>query len=369
MSTNKWRAEEERLLKMLLPTNTHREISEQINRRFAQKLTGFPGERSEESIRKKIAREGWKKEDFKNYQEENEVATTFRKIAAIQEEYKDRSIKLTRGVMPADQATTKILSLSDIHFPFAREDLLERAINDNSDADIVVINGDMLEGYIFSSFKKSKNIAAIHEYITAFEFVEVLSKRFKDVVIVDGNHDIRSGRLIGEGIPKGAEQVLRTNLVQRIANGERLDETGAVVELVDFKNVHYEARESWYVRIGKTLFIHPHTRGSGKPGFTVNAVGEKLLKRYPDGDVDSVVCGHTHQVYKGIVNGVLMMEQGCLADLLAYVWKPNSLTRKNYQNGYAVIYQDKDGNTDFNRSGVIYFGEVIPAKKEIFSKD
>ena len=34
-------------------------------------------------------------------------------------------------------------------------------------------------------------------------------------------------------------------------------------------------------------------------------------------------------------------------------------------NGYTVIYQDKNGNTNFNKSHVVYLGSVLPPKKEI----
>ena len=34
-------------------------------------------------------------------------------------------------------------------------------------------------------------------------------------------------------------------------------------------------------------------------------------------------------------------------------------------NGYAVIYQDSDGNTNFNLSTPVYLGTHVPVKKEI----
>lgn len=34
-------------------------------------------------------------------------------------------------------------------------------------------------------------------------------------------------------------------------------------------------------------------------------------------------------------------------------------------NGYAVIYQDEEGNTDFSTSRPYYLGSELPAKKKI----
>jgi predicted phosphodiesterase len=364
MSTYKWRPQEERLLQTLLPTNTYREISEQINRRHDKGIMGFPCERTDEAVRKKCQRESWSAESVT----ENVVdphADRWAQLRQIQDQYQAQGDTRTRGILDASTITTKILSVSDIHFPLAREDLLEEILNEHDDADVVVVNGDLMEGYVFSSFEKNKSIAALDEYRVAFAFIEMLSERFPKVVLVDGNHDIRAARAVRQqGFGKDASQILRPNLMARLANGELLDASGLLVEKKDFSNVHYEPRESWFVKIGKTLFMHPHGRGGSQPGHTVTRVGDKLIRRYQEDEVDSVVCGHTHKIYKGIINGKLYIEQGYLAGVLAYLHSPKSDSRFNYQNGYAVIYQDAEGNTDFNLSGPVYMGESLPPKKE-----
>lgn len=365
MSTYRWRPQEERLLQTLLPTNSYREISEQINRRHDKGIPGFPCERTDEAVRKKCDRENWTPESCASFSDEDPHAERWDQLREIQEQYKAQAVTRRRGLVGKKKVTTKILSLSDIHFPLAREDLLEQILKDHADADVVVINGDLMEGYIFSTFAKNKSIAALDEYRAAFLFIKLLSETFPKVILVDGNHDIRAGRALkSAGFEKDASQILRPNLMARLANGELLDESGLLVEKLDFSNVIYEPRESWFVKVGKTLFIHPHTRGGSMPGHTVTRVGDKLMRRYKEDEVDSVVCGHTHKIYKGVLNGKLYIEQGFLAGVLAYLHSPKSDYRFNYQNGYAVIYQDAEGNTDFNLSGPIYMGESLPPKKE-----
>ena len=365
MSTYKWRPEEERLVQTLLPTNTYREISEQINRRHDKGLAGFPCGRTDEAVRKKCVREDWSPDSCKNFRDNDPYVKRWEMLKQIQDNYRAMGVERSGGIIADADIARKILSLSDIHFPFAREDLLEQILTEHSDSDVVVINGDLLEGYVWSSWAKHKRIAALDEYRLAFEFVRMLSDMFPTVVIVAGNHDIRTSRAVKQsGFDKEASQILRPDLLARIANGELLDESGLLIEKLDFSNVVYQMREPWFVKVGKTLFIHPHGRGGSDPGHTVRRHGNKLMRRYKDDEVDSVVCGHTHKIYKGVVNGKLYIEQGYLAGVLAYLHSPKSDHQFNYQNGYAVIYQDAEGNTDFNRSGPIYLGESLPPKKE-----
>lgn len=182
--------------------------------------------------------------------------------------------------------------------------------------------------------------------------------------MVSGNHDIRPARAIADTFTKDASQILRPDLLARIANGERLDDDGNLTELVKWSNVTYEKYDSWYVRIGKTIFAHPHAFSSGTPGGTVRKVDAYFANRLQPGDFDSIVIGHTHTFYKGIVAGRLLIEQGALCARVPYEHKPN-LKFQHSTCGYAVIYQDKDGNTDFNFSGPIYVGSEIPPKKAV----
>jgi predicted phosphodiesterase len=366
MSTSyKWSAEEEHLLRLLRATHGYSEISIEFKKRLDKQLPGFRCSRSSESIRKKCDREQITAESCTGYTaDKNPVQTRLNTIRDIQEKYRKMSILKRRGVISPDKITRKILSLSDIHFPLARLDLLAEAIADHMDANIVVLNGDILEGDIFSSYEKMRRIAALDEYNSGFNLVAYLAANFETVVINGGNHDDRPARALKTaGFDKEASQILRPDLLARIANGERLDQSGLLVEKLDFSNVIYEQRENWYVKIGKTLFIHPSSRGSSKPGFTVSSWHKKFQERYPYGEYDSIVCGHTHQLYKGIVNSHLLMEQGCFADLMAYAWNKRVAFNGNSQNGYAVIYQDAEGNTCFNKSTIVFLGEVIPPKK------
>ena len=60
----------------------------------------------------------------------------------------------------------------------------------------------------------------------------------------------------------------------------------------------------------------------------------------------------------------LLIEQGAMCARQPYQHK-SDLRFPHAMNGYAVIYQDYEGNTCFNKSHVVYLGSQLPPKKEI----
>jgi predicted phosphodiesterase len=357
---NKWSDTEEQLLLELIAEGlSYLEVASY----FQKKLNTTPKPnislRSPEAIERKLRRIDKRKEQKLPT---NNSASPWDKLKKARERHGDKSSFSDVGLV--NSSSRKILSLSDIHFPLAREDHLRHALKEHADADIIVLNGDILDGYAASRFEKDKDIAAIEEYMAAFDFIEHCSKTFPKVILISGNHDVRTSSLLKKApINQAALTVFETDLIARIANGERLNRQGQLVEKLNFKNVHYQEHESWWIKIGKTLFVHPHNRGSSKPGFTVDVWAKKFLERLPRGSFDSIVCGHTHKVSKHIAYSLLLIEQGCMADYMSYAWQPREIINGNSINGYAVIYQDKEGNTDFNRSNFVYCGQLLPANK------
>lgn len=76
------------------------------------------------------------------------------------------------------------------------------------------------------------------------------------------------------------------------------------------------------------------------------------------------VTQNTHQVAMVVTRGKLCIEQGCLCAPLDYE-KQGKLRFKPMSLGYSVIYQDKEGNCDFNKSRVFFLGTQIPTKTSI----
>lgn len=359
MISTKWTPQEENLLTLLRPTSTYREIAEQIQRRVDKGLAGFTVARTESAVRTKFNRESIIEEtpEFEDCNWDSILKIREQYSSRVEYDYTGLDCKIAR----------KIVSISDLHMPYVRMDLLTNIIDNHPDLDILVLNGDLFENETLSTFSKSGTLSVLDEYIMVFDLIYLLSRRFPKakIVLTAGNHDLRRvTRKFNESLPKAAHQMFRPDLIARIVQGERLDRYGNLIEKVDFSNVYYDQYRPWFVQIGKTLFVHPWNRGSSKPGFTVNRCNDYLFSQYGN-TYDSMVCGHTHQIYKGVVAGKLLIEQGCLADLLHYAHSADLAYTSMGLNGYAVIYQDAEGNTDFNASNVYYLGMSFPIKKPI----
>lgn len=351
----KWTPEEEKLLARSLGKLNYAEITSLINAKYNENTPGFPYQRTEPAVRRKILRDKITPTETKEYSDNWDF------IIETAKEYRSRSTKLDVGL--SDSKERKIVSFSDLHLPFFLWEDMEKALIQHKDANIIVLNGDILDAYIFSTFSKSKNIAAIKEYKMAFDLVHYLSDNFEKVVLVSGNHDYRTSRALKmAGFSNDASSVYGGDLLFRIANGEKLNDQAVLEEKIEFDNVYYQRADPWYVRIGKTIFCHPSGFGSKYPGATVVKLLDHFSERMQDSDFDSIVVGHTHKVYKGVVSGKLLIEQGAMAHRLPYQFQAD-LKFKNAMNGYAVIYQDANGNTNFNDSTPIYIGSHLPTKK------
>ena len=76
-------------------------------------------------------------------------------------------------------------------------------------------------------FQKLKELLQSKSIKAAYDLVHWLSDNFENIIIVSGNHDSRSSKVLARsGFEKEATQVFRPDLLSRIANGEELDDLG-----------------------------------------------------------------------------------------------------------------------------------------------
>lgn len=335
-------------------------IVEILSKLHKQNPSLYPSERSSSAVRNKR----------RLLEEIGEIippqTETFKEgFLKIQEIQSNHYSGITNGTLnyKTENANKKILSMSDIHFPFARVDLLQQIIDTHHDADEVVLNGDIVEGYAYSSYNKSRSVYAVDEYNCMFAFVGELLKIFPHITLVEGNHEDRLARYLSRlGVGEAQNSLFRPSIMSRIANGEELDEHGATRSIhQDYRDhITFREKERWWTKIGQTIFIHPSSKITSAPGFAVGRWHQAFSNRFPSDYYDSMVCGHTHAVYKGVIEGKLLIEEGCLSGFMDYEWSRQEVSLLKAMNGYAVIYQDEFGNTDFNKSNVFYLGYVSP---------
>lgn len=347
-----WTDEEKALLRELRPTHN----LTQLHKEFKAKKFN----RSRKAIERKCANMGVFYNGVPKKQEEDlsKYDKTWKAIRKLKEVYKEDSVETrSRGIL-AGKKRRKILSLSDFHIPFERDDLILQAVEEHKDADILVLNGDILDVYAVSTWPKEKSIALKKEYDIALEYMKIFAKTFPKVVITRGNHEFRLNRYFNSNVTPAISFLVNKEILGHLSEGKVYDDDGNVIETLDFSNVIYlPGNEAWFFKVGKTMFVHPQAF-SIVPGKTSVMAWEYFMDRE---DIDSICCAHTHQQSWLTKKGKLCMEQGCLAVPLDYS-KQGKLTYGPQTLGYAVLYQDEHGNTDFNMSRTIFLGIQYPHK-------
>lgn len=264
---------------------------------------------------------------------------------------------LVKRPAAASSQYTKILTLSDLHFPFQNQELIDEIVEEHSDADILVLNGDLLDGYAASSFGKNKTVPMHLEYTMGLDFVFKMSKLFPQVYLVRGNHEVRVERYMTSRLDPNMSMFGIKDALSYLASGYVFDKDGNPKGILNMDNVFYNLTGNpWILQLNKTVFLHPNCFTSG-PFKTVMSACDYLQNFLDWGSYDSVVMGHTHQLGKTVYRGKLLMEQGCLVKVMDYN-RNGKFTKTPSTLGYAVIYQDSDGNTLFNDSNVFYSGTL-----------
>jgi len=359
MEQNQWSPEEITLLEELRP---YYELKE-IIRLFAG--AGFT--RTPKAIKRKIEKLGLKRirpgfpQEPQLETEDKDQKETWDKIIALRSEYIEGLIHRTTGMIRPEKIARKLLCISDLHIPFERDDLIHQIITSHKDSDVLVVNGDMLELYAVSTWPKNRNVVLQHEYNIALEYLKLFSKTFPHVVLVRGNHEVRLQSYFNQNVSKAVSFLVNKDILSRLAAGEVYNTAGDIIEKYDFSNIYCDSGpESWFVKIGKTIFVHPKTMSSKIEGRTAVSAEEYFLERE---DIDSVIVAHTHKQAWIPSRGKICIEQGCLCCPLDYE-KQGKLNFKPTTLGYCVVYQDIEGNCDFNATRPIYLGTQSPLKPE-----
>jgi predicted phosphodiesterase len=355
ISSRDWSPEEVSLLEQLRPHLTITEVFEEFRSK------GY--DRSRKAIERKACNirvfyKG-KPTDTSIITTDDEYSAAWQKILNLKQEYKEDYDYRRVGLMDPKKSNRKILCISDFHIPFDRDDLIYSIIKEHHDADILVVNGDMLDLHAVSTWPKERAVILRKEYDIAMEYLKVFSQTFPHVVITRGNHEYRLNRYFHSNVSKDVSFMINKEVLGRLAGGEIYDEDGNIIEKLEFKNVHYESGpEAWFCKIGKTMFVHPLAFSKIETKTAVTAQ-EYFMERE---DLDCIVCAHTH--HQGIApsRNKLCIEQGCLCCPLDYE-KQGKLRYKAMVLGYTVVYQDKDGNCDFNKTHNVYLGTQYPIKK------
>lgn len=358
--SNFWSEEETEIaLKLMQEDRIAREISDELKKR------GF--NRSRSAVRhhlEKFQNEA-EEENFEDNSSEESVGInkdyfqeTLEKIRALRDKLvkitSDKFVRVGRPVNP----NVKILTLSDFHIPFENPDIIKHALENHLDADILVLNGDILDHYMVSKWPQKKAILLKWEYQLAIEWLKLFSNTFKKVIITLGNHEYRLQSYFHSNIDPAIHFLTSPDILKRLSDGYDFNEEGILVKTHNFDNIHYEhGMLNWYTTIGKCIFAHPRAFSSVPMKTIVNAANSFLDRE----NYQCLVLGHTHRIGSIIWRNKLLIEQGCCCVPLDYE-ADGKLKFGPQSFGYAIVYINKQGDVDFNKTQYIYYGTGTAVK-------
>lgn len=299
--------------------------------RMLKKKEGYLGKEinsPEESIFKKVVED----DKLKYFTPQDiEDAKSFMMINKIQKQLSDIYN------FNNDGKRKKILSLSDIHAPYADVASIDKAIRENTDCDICVINGDLLDLDSMSSFDSMKDMNISDEFKQVHKILKVLNETFDKTYVVGGNHDYtRFARYIMKNIKPSLKEYAY----------DRLNPLKFVTE--KYENI--EVLNHNLLEIGDVIFKHPNRYSAPEMKTIVNEKDIMLANKndLPNPDFRMIVMGHTHNAGSYYLNGVKLIEQGCLCEKMEYRFLDP--VKRVWTTGYAVINLDENGKVDFNTS-------------------
>jgi predicted phosphodiesterase len=203
--------------------------------------------------------------------------------------------------IPFEVNYSKILILSDLHFPYQDNKAIELALKygEKNKMDCILINGDLFDFATISRHEKDwRHRSLVDEIDTVKEFFDYLQHRYPNVKIIfkEGNHDERFDKWLFHKSP------------------EFFDISGLTLKDVlklNEKGIDYVC-DRLPVKIGKLLVLHGHElNGSGG----VNPARATFLKT-----IANVLIGHCHrtsQHTEPTLNGdvIVSTSTGCLCGM------------------------------------------------------
>ena len=246
-----------------------------------------------------------------------------------------------------DGVRTRILCLSDFHVPFQLPiSTFERYAGR---VDILVLNGDLVDMQAISKFPKLYRVSPMDELISGRQyFIDLIDYIHpKRVVINYGNHEMRWSAYFAKNLDADMLELMpETALDLLIDDGfyhyDKRQRTKVWYEPIKnvFEDIKVEYTQSWWTKIGKTIFAHPLAYSSG-----MLKTAEKAIDYFYRVEHDfSMICiGHTHKLGNYIQGGVSLYEQGacCYTEKMDYT---DGRLIYPQQKGYLYLCQDADGD-------------------------
>ena len=251
---------------------------------------------------------------------------------------------------------TTILSISDLHYPFAKP--LETFKEYAGKIDVLQLNGDILDCMQLSRFSKSYRVSPIDEIIEGRQYIIDLIEmiRPKKVLVNHGNHELRLGSFLCKNLDNELQELMPETafdyiFVDGFTHYNR--KTKAKVKYAPlcevFDDIEIEYTGTWYSQYKDILFCHPKTFASNPM-----KTAEKALYwfRNEGFSFGGLIMSHTHRCGSYKIGNTMIYEQGCCCDTGKMKYSDGLLVNSQ-KEGFMIICLDKDGHLIEEKTKVI----------------
>lgn len=296
------------------------------------------------TLAKKIYKEN--PESFKNVESVRTIVRLYRgKMGNKMKQKMKTSVEYIPKTLPVSYAEdftpyeisqSRVLIISDLHFPYQNNEAIEVAINYGIEKDVncVLINGDLFDFATISRHEKDWRQRSVKDELDAVkQFLDYLQDKLPKarVIFKEGNHCERFEKWLFHKAPEyfGIDE-FRLDVLLNF--GER-----GITHVKDKRPI----------KLGKLTVLHGHELAGGSGG--VNPARATFLKT-----LDSVIVGHYHKTSshtETTMNGnVISVESmGCLCGLNPYYMPINK-----WNHGFAYVELDvKTGHYQLQNKKII----------------
>lgn len=257
---------------------------------------------------------------------------------------------------------TNIFHTTDWHCPHLHEAAFMWALRRNLDADIAVVGGDIFNAAAASRFIEPRFEHPRDELAQALQFVQILAETFPKVILRRGNHDDRIRKYFGTRIPPYMMFLVRSNIVEFLAQGLRTEHGTKNIEVAG-PMIDSLPGSDWFTQIGDCVFSHAQAHSKVKMRPAENAA--RWLHKWSDRlSTPPAVVVQEHNHKSGMAFdaelGVTLIQAPCLSFDHAYQVQDDIKYEPN-QLGYVRIVQE-NGRTLLNESRYFLYGGELEEK-------